>query len=185
MKKVYGFGVNDSNTPVQTKAWVDGVYKVNWRCPFYTKWANMLKRCYGSSSDYKHCIVDERWFIFSNFRAWMEKQDWEGNHLDKDLFGDNVYSPDTCVFISNEMNSFIKTSVNKFGLPRGVSLSTSGSIYAHISIEGKNHYLGMYNSIPEAKRAYTLAKIERAKVIFEDQQFHILEALIRRLESEY
>lgn len=184
MKKVYGFGINDSETPVQTKAWVDGVYKVNWRCPFYTKWANMLKRCYGADSDYKGCTVDERWLTFSNFRSWMRKHKWEGQHLDKDLFGDKVYSPDTCVFISNEMNSFIKSSVNKFGLPRGVSKSTSGSIYAHISIEGKNYYLGMYDSIDDAKNAYKSAKIDRAKVIFKDQPLDILEAIIRRLDGE-
>lgn len=185
MKKVYGVGVNDSETPVQTKGWVGDVYKVNWRCPFYTKWANMLKRCYGANADYERCKVDERWHRFSSFRSWMQIQDWEGKHLDKDLFGDNVYSPDTCVFISNEMNSYIKSSVNKFGLPRGVTLSTSGSIYAHINIEGKNHYLGIYDSISEAKRAYTSAKIERANVIFKDQPAQILEALVRRLESEY
>lgn len=185
MKTVFNFGINDSIEPVQTKGWVNGVYKVNWRCPFYTKWTNMLKRCYGANSDYENCTVSEEWRSFSNFKEWMKSKPWCGKHLDKDLFGENIYSPDTCVFISNEMNSFMKSSVNKFGLPRGVSRSSSGSLYAHISIEGKNHYLGIYENVVDAKQAYTLAKVNRAKVIFKEEPPYILDALIRKLESEY
>lgn len=38
----------------------------------------------------------------------MEKQDWEDKQLDKDLLveGNKVYSPETCVFVSNIVNSF-------------------------------------------------------------------------------
>lgn len=185
MRKVFGFGINDSTTPIQTKGWVDGVYKVNWRCPFYTKWANMLRRCYGPNSDYEDCIVSEEWVSFSNFREWMKTKDWQGKHLDKDLFGENKYSPETCVFISNEMNSFIKSSVNKFGLPRGVSKSSSGSIYAHISIDGKNHYLGAYSTVDEAKCAYISEKVNIALVVFKGQPPELIDALIRKLKNEY
>lgn len=74
----------------------------------------MLQRCYDTKfhkhrPTYRGCIVCEEWLTFSNFKKWMEKQDWEGKQLDKDLlvFGNKVYSPDTCVFIDLAMNTFI------------------------------------------------------------------------------
>lgn len=113
----------------------------------------------------------------------MEKQDWEDKHLDKDLLGGNLYSPETCVFISNEMNSFIKSSQNKYGLPRGVSKSTSGSVYAKIVIAGESVYLGSFDTISEAKHAYNSAKIARAYEIFRDEP--LLSTLIERIKCEY
>lgn len=77
----------------------------------------MINRCYGESFQKKHpsyfdCEVCEEWLIFSNFKAWMEKQNWEGKHLDKDLLvdGNKLYSPETCVFISSNLNNFLTDS---------------------------------------------------------------------------
>ncbi|AEO14568.1 conserved domain protein [Pseudomonas phage phiPto-bp6g] len=186
MKTVFKFGINDSIEPVQTKGWVNGVYKVNWRCPFYTKWTNMLKRCYGKYEQYRvydECSVCEEWLTFSNFKSWMKTQDWKGKHLDKDLLGGDLYCPENCVFISNEMNSFIKSSKNKHGLPRGVTRSSSGTIYARIIISGENIYLGSFETISDAKLAYNNAKIDRASDIFKDEP--LLDELIRRLRNEH
>ena len=37
----------------------------------------------------------------------MEKQDWEGKFIDKDLLfpGNKVYGPDTCVFVTRQLNN--------------------------------------------------------------------------------
>lgn len=112
MKTVFRFGINDSIEPVQTKGWVNGVYKATLRCPFYTKWTNMLKRCYGKYEHYRvydGCSVCEEWLTFSNFKAWMETQDWEGKELDKDLLfkGNREYRKDKCIFVNHSVNSFI------------------------------------------------------------------------------
>jgi hypothetical protein len=184
MKKVYGKGVNDSESPVQLRS--PNTLKVVWRCPFYTRWANMLKRCYSEAALrkrplYRGVEVCEAWLIFSIFKAWMQTQDWEGLHLDKDILGDGqLYSPETCVFISSEMNSFIKSSKNQFNLPEGVSRNTSGGIYAHITIDRVNNYLGSFDTIEEAYSAYKMRKRERAVEIFSDCEPHVLDALLSK-----
>ena len=73
----------------------------------------MLQRCYSESHlvrqpTYKGCSVCEEWLTFSNFKSWMEQQDWEGKQLDKDLlvYKNKIYSPETCVFVSSVINSF-------------------------------------------------------------------------------
>jgi hypothetical protein len=161
MKKVYGVGINDSETPIQLK---DSEGNVIWRCPFYSKWANMLKRCYSKVSlserpNYSKSTVCEEWRSFSVFREWMFCQDYDGKCLDKDLIGDGtIYSPESCVFIDADINSFIKSSKNKWGLPQGVALNKSGGIHAHFTYKGVNNYLGSFKTVDDAVRAHTSAK---------------------------
>ena len=73
----------------------------------------MLQRCYSEKwqeryPTYKGCSVSEEWHTFSNFKAWMEKQQWEGKQLDKDILfeGNKVYSPEPCVFVTRKTNMF-------------------------------------------------------------------------------
>ena len=73
----------------------------------------MLARCYSAKFQehcptYTGCTVAEDWLKFSNFKDWMEKQQWEGKQLDKDILfeGNKVYGPDTCVFVSPMVNTF-------------------------------------------------------------------------------
>ena len=115
---VYGVGINDADYVVQefeSIGCVDGKQKRKqiWICPYYSVWKHMLERCYSSKYQDKYptyigCSVSEDWLTFSNFRSWMEKQDWEGKQLDKDLLfeGNKVYSADTCVFVTQMVNSF-------------------------------------------------------------------------------
>ena len=114
---VHGVGINDADYEVTRYEYVivDGRKKQKriWICPYYQTWKGMLGRCYSTKYQdtrptYKGCSVSEEWLTFSNFRAWMEKQDWEGMQLDKDLLfeGNKVYSAETCVFITREVNSF-------------------------------------------------------------------------------
>ena len=58
---------------------------------------------------YKDVVVRQEWLTFSNFKRWMEKQDWEGKQLDKDIIvlGNKVYSPETCAFVLGVTNGFI------------------------------------------------------------------------------
>lgn len=100
---IYGIGINDADYKTQGDN----------PCPFYRKWKHMLERCYSKHMlsrrpTYEEVSVCEEWHLFSNFKAWMEKQDWEGKHLDKDiLVPSKVYSPKTCVFIPRKVNSFV------------------------------------------------------------------------------
>ena len=115
---VYGVGINDADYVVEkreTIGYVNGVQKQKlvWVCPYYRVWSNMLMRCYSAKYQerqptYKGCSVSEEWLTFSNFRRWMEEQDWEWMQLDKDILfnGNKVYSVETCVFVTKAVNLF-------------------------------------------------------------------------------
>lgn len=81
---VHGMGFNDADYVVYPR--INGKQIM---CPFYSKWANMLKRCFSSKYQETHptyigCSVIKKWLTFSNFRSWMINQDWKDKVLDKD-----------------------------------------------------------------------------------------------------
>ena len=110
-KLVAGVGVNDADYPiVRFGETINGKKKREWVCPFYKTWAAMLNRCYREPilKSYKDTTVCEEWYTFSNFKSWMETQDWEGKELDKDLLTDNNhYSPQNCIFILGWLNVYL------------------------------------------------------------------------------
>lgn len=95
---------------------------------FRPTWYGMLYRCYSESwhkrfPTYKNCSVVGEWKKLSNFKSWMEGQEWVGMHLDKDILfeGNKIYSPDTCVFVTGVTNTFLNERVAKRGTnPLGV-----------------------------------------------------------------
>lgn len=104
VRKVQGVGIMDADYIVDVREyWVENGKRKSrlvWSCPFHRKWSDMLVRCYSPKrleyrQSYAGCYVCDEWLTFSNFKSWMEKQDWEGKHLDKDLLqtGSKVYSP--------------------------------------------------------------------------------------------
>lgn len=125
--KTCGIGINDADYITDRKEVIanplTGEEKVvHTRCIFFTTWRDMLYRCYSENLRYKYptykdCTVCEEWHLFSNFKAWMETQDWEGNNLDKDILypGNKIYSPETCVFVSKLVNSFLVECNSKRG----------------------------------------------------------------------
>ena len=112
-KLVRGVGVNDADYNVIEYRNVCGKKVQVWICPFYQTWVSMLNRCYSEKyhqrqPTYRGCKVCDEWLIFSNFKRWMEQQDWEGKQLDKDLLveGNKTYSPEFCVFVHQLINKF-------------------------------------------------------------------------------
>ena len=117
-KLVCGVGINNADYAVvkfETIGYVNDKLKQKliWSCPFYRVWKSMLERCYSiktqeRSPTYNGCSVAEEWLTFSVFKNWMMTQDFEGNQLDKDLLfeGNKVYSPETCVFVTQTVNLF-------------------------------------------------------------------------------
>lgn len=107
-RKVCGVGTNDVEYAVRTTA---GGCVVEL-CPYYATWYGMLNRCYGKSQakkmpSYKGCSVCDDWLLFSNFKVWMEQQDWQFKELDKDILkhGNKVYCPEFCMFVPKDVNS--------------------------------------------------------------------------------
>lgn len=131
----------------------------------YNCWYSMLSRCYNPRylslfPTYKGVTVCEEWHVFSNFKEWFydpQNGYQEGCQLDKDILvkGNRVYSPDTCCFVPNEINSIFTTRPpKKSNLPMGVRLHRSGRYTAMFN----KKYLGMFDDIASAVRAYGTAR---------------------------
>lgn len=157
-KLIHGVGINDAAYMISST--ISGVKAM---CPYYEAWRSVINRCYSDKTKsryptYTECSICEEWLIFSNFRSWMIKQDWEGKQLDKDLLfaGNKHYSPSTCIFISGKLNSAISGSKSSRGsLPAGVYLSKkSGKYHARCNIEGSSKNLGSFFSAIDAGVAY-------------------------------
>ena len=159
-----GVGVNDAEYAIS--ATIDGV-EVN--CPYYKTWRNMLKRCYNSKykekyPTYKGCKVCDEWLIFSNFKKWMEKQDWKGKQLDKDIMnkGNKVYSDANCIFVTEAINNLILNNNSSRGKYKtGVSyIRSSGKYRAKCNIKGKSEHIGCFDAEEDAYIAYKKRKNE-------------------------
>lgn len=195
-KLLYGRGFYDGDYSPQTEIKVNGNRVVVWRCPYYARWADMLKRCYSnkfllSRPTYAGCTVCEEWLTFSNFKSWMEKQGWEGKQLDKDIlgFGNNVYSPETCIFVSNMVNSFFGIAGSKkFKTAIGAFLDARrNKIYAQIRnpINGSKEFLGYYQTELEAHLAWKRRKHELACLLAEKEtDQRIIHALTTRYAGD-
>ena len=172
---VEGVGINDATYTVKTQKEypkVNGkrVRKLEWICPFYQAWKNMLARCYNAkyqklNSSYIGCSVCEEWHLFSNFKSWMEQQDWKDKALDKDLlfYKNSVYSPETCLFIDRRLNNFlVKCDKRRGDFPLGVSKNRAR--YTACCLEGiiNRQYKGNYTTPELAHKAWQKAKIRVA-----------------------
>lgn len=192
VRLVQGVGINDADYDVTRSIKVGERFQQVWRCPYYEKWSSMLKRCYSPAAQlygptYKGCMVCEEWRRFSNFKAWMETQDWEGKQLDKDLLvrGNRTYSPENCVFVSQQVNSFvIESTANRGEYPIGVSWDVRDKVFkSQIKnpFTGKRQHLGNYDTAEVAHKEWLKYKQMFAKRLAEEEiDTRISQALINR-----
>lgn len=195
-KLVYGVGINDADYVVQKFETidVDGKQKQRgvWICPYYRVWKGMLERCYSTKTQekyptYKGCVVSDEWLTFSNFKRWMECQDWEGKHLDKDLLfvGNKVYSAETCVFVTRFVNNFTLERLNDRGewligvcwhKATGMFISRCSNPFTK-----KREHLGLFTSELEAHQVWLKRKLELAHLLAAEQtDTRVAKALIER-----
>ncbi len=101
----------------------------------YQTWHGMLARCYDKNHNgyenygAKGIFVNSRWLIFSNFVEdvkklpnWLMKLEYKDEYsLDKDYYGSNCYSPETCIWLSKLEQSLNteKTRLVKATAPNG------------------------------------------------------------------
>lgn len=161
-KPIFGFGINDADYVVGPI--VNG--KQKW-CPFYAVWVRMITRSYDVKTHdrqptYKNVSVCVEWLSFMNFKSWMESQDWQGKQLDKDVIkpGNKIYSPETCCFISHEINSLLNSYDKNTGLyPPGVHLNKrKNKFMARCRHRNKNTFLGYFSDPDDASSAYVKFK---------------------------
>lgn len=162
---IYGVGTNDADYRVK----VDGII-----CKYYTAWRHIIERCYSplwlnKYPTYRNCYVCDDWLLFSNFKLWMAKQDWYGRDLDKDIIkpGNNIYSPENCCFIDQSINKLLTNRGAKRGVyPQGVDLYISGDRFrAQIVMFSKKVFLGVFDTVEQAKSVYNKAKSDHINSI--------------------
>ena len=185
-KLVNGIGINDADYLViiwePLPDLPDGKRRraLKWICPYYRAWRGMISRCYQKidgkiKSAYEGCTVSEEWLTFSNFKSWMEKKDWEGKSLDKDLLfpGNSVYSPENCVFIHRKINSFIAgcTPRKRTGKTGCKKTWNSSNFTARCSnpFTGKQEFIGSFETIDLAHNAWVKRKHELALLLADSE----------------
>jgi len=158
-KLIQGKGINDATYNIEII-----IDRKRISCPYYKVWVRMLARCYNEKfhkkyPTYKNCNVSEEWLLFSNFRKWMETQDWKDKHLDKDIIlpGNKIYSPGTCVFITQSINNlFLGGTDNTRTYVKGVSFDKVNNKYRVNCCLGNGvaKNLGRFDTLEEASKTY-------------------------------
>jgi hypothetical protein len=157
-RPIYAIGINDADYMVSPI--VNG--KKAW-CPFYATWSSMLSRSYSKKTHerlptYLGCSVSSEWLLFSVFKEWMIKKDWKGKQLDKDILipGNKVYGPNSCIFVSQAINSLLSDSAAIRGAhPQGVCFEKRRRKYqAGCKVNGNQKFLGYFETSNEAERTY-------------------------------
>lgn len=181
MRLISGVGICDADYTVKHR--VDGKYVT---CRFYARWVDMINRCYSekvhaTKPSYKECTVCESWRTFSNFKRWMEQQDFEGKQLDKDIIvpGNKIYSPSTCAFVSKELNSVL---VN-YDAVAGISY-VRGKFTARVGDGRRRWYIGSFTSKDEAIDA---CKKKKAQILLNLRELtdddRVKESLTKRAQE--
>lgn len=144
----------------------------SWGKHYYIVWKHMLDRCVNSDKKkqyvtYQNVTFVPEWKDLSNFKAWYDTQgNVKGMHLDKDIKfpGNKVYGPDTCMFVTKELNLFFTLRQNHRGqYPLGVTYNKKHKkYYAQIKVGGSRlvQYLGTYDTPEKAYSVYSDRKKE-------------------------
>lgn len=157
--------------------------------PFYSSWVHMLDRCNKNPDEnknyrfYRDVEVKKDWYNFTNFKMWSEKQRYiKGWHLDKDLIsnGKKLYSPETCVYLPQEINKMIMGSEMSRSKSDPIGMYEAKQSGKFIVRVGKK-YIGSFPNKEDAFRAYKENKesafkeiAEKYKGLISDEAYYAL-----------
>ena len=148
----------------------------------YKAWHAMLVRCYDKNFKsnfvtYECCKVCDEWLYYPNFKKWYDENYYEIEGkimcLDKDILVKNnkIYSPETCIFVPNDINVlFVRRETKRGKYPIGVS-RMNNKYYININytfngFKSKYNYENIMFDTPEkAFYAYKEAKEEYIRYI--------------------
>ena len=159
-----------------------GVGKFNSKHPSYKFWVRMFRRVYDQNYQqkcptYKDVTICKEWLNFQNFAGWCETQEFfnvkdesdKPYQLDKDILvkGNKIYSPETCCFVPQKLNTILLTGKAKRGdCPIGVTYSKRDKVYkAILSFSGKVVNLCQSKDANKAFEAYKTAKESHIKLM--------------------
>lgn len=150
----------------------------------YQTWVNMFTRCYSEKfhekrPTYINCEVLEEWHNFQNFAKWYYENYYEIEGetmcLDKDILikHNKIYSPETCIFVPNRINSlFEKSDKSRGNSVIGMYERSDNGKYqvcCHIfnpeTGKSKNEKLGYYDTQEKAFEVYKYYKEKNIKEI--------------------
>lgn len=151
-----------------------GKYSSHNKEPFKL-WCSILHRLNSEKSLIKHpeyvgVSLCKEWLNFQNFAVWFYGQEFcmskDNNgrkyHLDKDILSgkSKIYSPETCCFVPQDINSLLTLRGNHRGkYPLGVYFNAVSRKYvAYVNYYKKRKQLGTYTILEEAFLAYKKAK---------------------------
>lgn len=183
---VQGLGINDIEFSKEPT--INGKRMAH---PLYVTWIHLLERCSDyyqlKRPTYKDVYVCEEFKSLSRFMQWAKDRYVKGYQLDKDIIsrGNKEYSPNTCVFVPPEVNSFLTSRINVRGeFPIGVTKYRQKYV-TQISKGGVKNHIGVYASIYEAHKGWQLEKIEYAKELMNKYSLPQLQLVINRLQHDY
>lgn len=178
---IVGWGINDSPSPV---SWINPETGKRDTCPYYQDWVDIVRRSKSITEKQRHPTylevqICEEWKYLSNFIKWVDSQpnkDWMCCDLDKDLLSEEVkiYSPDTCVYLPSNINTFLSNSGATRGAYKlGVYWETSTGKFracCQNPFTKKNDKLGRFTTELEAHLAWQAKKHEHALRLADLQQ---------------
>jgi hypothetical protein len=178
-KSVYGIGYLGEG---QYKA-----IKKGKMTPQYAHWISMLRRSQSEKyhkkyPTYRDAVVCDEWLNFQNFAKWYDinyyEIEGERMELDKDIIfkSNKIYSPETCVFVPNRINSlFIKNDATRGELPIGVCWHKHSKKYVALcnSEKGEQVSLGYYENPDDAFTTYKIYKEVVIKKVAEEYKVKI------------
>lgn len=168
---VYGVGINDDDRFCVDE---NGKYY-----PAYSAWMHMLRRCYceeykTENPTYKDATVCDEWLSYKNFRFWFEDKSngyRDGYELEKDIkvHGNKLYSPETCILVPRFINTlFTKSDKTRGNTLIGAFKTKNRKYSSRITKNGKQVYLGVFDTEKEAFNAYKREKERFIKEVAED-----------------
>ena len=173
-----GWGIYDCSRPYNWNSYESGKKVSHW-CPVFRKWASIIERSKSSkfkqrNPTYLDTDVCEEWKHFSVFERWLLQEqpnkNWENCQPDKDLLvvGNKIYSPETTVLVTAQVNGFIGCCNKARGVYMlGVSpckLSKRNPYQSHCRspFSKDRGYLGLFPTELEAHLAWQTKKHEYA-----------------------
>ncbi len=104
--------------------------------------------------------------------------------IDKDILnkGNKIYSPETCVFVPQNINSlFVKRDKSRGNDPIGTNQLPSGNYEVRCNNGEESDYLGRFDNIYEAFYAYKVHKEKIIKQVADEYKEYIPQKLYHAL----
>lgn len=148
-----------------------GADDVDYNSDEFNRWKNMIQRCYNKKVHvykpyYKDKSVCEEWRNFANFRIWYREHiiPDEKLDLDKDLLvpNNNVYSPETCAFMTHYLNTVFEGR----GVKRTIEKKEDG-FKVQMDILSKKMDVGTFDTKEEAYKGFSRYKEKYIKELAE------------------